>query len=75
LIYFRDLLDPSKVNLNIREDKTRGIYIQDVTESFVTEEDDVYELMKLGNSNRAISATNMNEGYLLYINKILDLNI
>lgn len=23
----RDLLDPSKINLNIREDKTRGIYI------------------------------------------------
>ena len=51
------------MNLNIREDKTRGIYIQDVTESYVSDENDVYELMKLGNSNRAIAATNMNEGY------------
>jgi kinesin family protein 5 len=28
----------------------------------VSQEDDVYQLMEEGNSNRAISATNMNEG-------------
>lgn len=58
----RDLLEVSKSDLKIREDKNRGIYIQDVTETYVSEETDVYNLMKLGNSNRAISATNMNEG-------------
>lgn len=58
----RDLLEVSKNDLKIREDKNRGIYIQDVTETYVSEESDVYDLMKLGNSNRAISATNMNEG-------------
>lgn len=58
----RDLLDISKTDLKIREDKNRGIYIQDVTESYVSEEDEVYNLMKIGNSNRAISATQMNEG-------------
>lgn len=58
----RDLLEVSKSDLKIREDKNRGIYIQDVTETYVSEESDVYGLMKLGNSNRAISATNMNEG-------------
>lgn len=58
----RDLLDISKVDLKIREDKTRGIYIDNVTESYVAGEEDVYSLMKAGNSNRAISATNMNEG-------------
>jgi kinesin family protein 5 len=46
----------------VREDKNRGIYIQDVTEKYVSEENEVYEIMKLGNSNRSISATNMNEG-------------
>lgn len=58
----RDLLDISKTDLKIREDKSRGIYIQDVTETYVSEEIEVYNLMRIGNSNRAISATQMNEG-------------
>jgi kinesin family protein 5 len=58
----RDLICPEKINLKVREDKGRGVYIEDVTESYVSEEKDVYDLMRLGNSNRAISATNMNEG-------------
>lgn len=58
----RDLLAPEKINLKIRQDKQKGIHIEDATESYVTEEKDIFDLMKLGNSNRAISATNMNEG-------------
>ena len=58
----KDLLCPDKTNLKIREDKARGVYIEDVTEQYVAEEKDVYELMKVGNANRAICATNMNEG-------------
>lgn len=58
----RDLLAPDKMNLKIRQDKQKGIYIEDVTESYVTEEKDIFDLMRLGSSNRAISATNMNEG-------------
>lgn len=38
----RDLMDISKTNLQIREDKTRGIYIQDVTESYIVDESDVH---------------------------------
>ena len=58
----RDLLDKEKTNLKIREDKTRGIYIQDATESYVSDQSNVYDLMEIGNNNRAIAATNMNEG-------------
>jgi len=58
----RDLMEVSKNDLKIREDKSRGIYIQDVTESYVISEMEVYDMMRLGNNNRAISATNMNEG-------------
>jgi len=57
----RDLLNPKKVNLKIREDKTRGIYIEDVTESYVSDENDVYDFMRYGHCNRATSTTNMNE--------------
>lgn len=58
----RDLLDITKTDLKIREDKNRGIYIQDVTETYVSEENEIYNLMRIGTSNRAISATQMNEG-------------
>lgn len=56
----KDLLDPNKDNLKIHEEKSKGIYIQDVTESYVAEESEVYEIMKHGNSNRAVANTNMN---------------
>jgi len=57
----RDLLDVSKVDLKIREKKEKGIYIEDVTEKFVSSEQEVYSLMNMGNSNRSVSATNMNQ--------------
>lgn len=58
----RDLISPEKYNLKIREDRARGIYIEDITEAYVSQESEVFELMKIGSANRAISATNMNEG-------------
>jgi len=58
----RDLLNPEKVNLKIHEDKSRGVYIADLTEEYVSEESEVYQLMKLGSSNREVGSTNMNEG-------------
>ena len=57
----KDLISPEKHNLKIREDRARGIYIEDVTEAYVSQESEVFELMRLGNAHRAISATNMNE--------------
>ncbi len=57
----KDLLDPTKDNLKIHEEKGKGVYVADVTEQYVAEDDEVYEIMKQGNKSRAISATNMNE--------------
>jgi kinesin family protein 5 len=34
----KDLMDPKKTNLKIHEDKVKGIYIEDVTETYVGEE-------------------------------------
>ena len=56
----KDLLDPTKTNLKIHEDKMRGIYIADVTEEYVGDDDEVYALMSTGNDNRAIGVTDMN---------------
>lgn len=56
----KDLLDPKKINLNIHQDKENGIHIEDVTETYVTDEKEVYQIMNLGNDNRSIGVTNMN---------------
>ena len=56
----KDLLDISKTNLKIHEDKTRGVYIDDVTEKYVSCDNDVYDVMKFGLENRNVGSTNMN---------------
>lgn len=58
----KDLLDVSKVNLKVHEDRTRGVYIADLTEEYVSSGEEVYELMKIGSSNREVGFTQMNAG-------------
>ena len=58
----RDLLNPIKTNLKVHEDKSRGVYIADLTEQYVSDEAEVYQLMKVGTANREVAATQMNEG-------------
>ena len=56
----RDLLNSSKDNLKIHEEKGKGVYIADITEEYVVNDHEVYNLMKQGNANRSVTATNMN---------------
>mgnify|MGYP002368571912 FL=1 len=56
----RDLLDVSKSDLKIRSDKKKGIYIEDLTENYISEPEEVFDMMKIAQVNRAICATNMN---------------
>jgi len=57
----RDLLDVSKTNLAVHEDKNRVPYVKGVTERFVSSPDEVFEIMEEGKNNRHIAVTNMNE--------------
>uniref|UniRef100_A0A2P2HY08 Kinesin-like protein n=1 Tax=Hirondellea gigas TaxID=1518452 RepID=A0A2P2HY08_9CRUS len=57
----RDLLDVSKVNLAVHEDKNRVTYVKGATERFVSSPEEVFEVIELGKSNRHIAVTNMNE--------------
>ena len=59
---FKDLLDTSMVDLKIHEDKTRGVFIEGLTEHYVSSEQDVLELLSLGNGNREVAYTKMNAG-------------
>lgn len=57
----RDLLDVSKTNLSVHEDKNRATYVKGATERFVTCPEEVMEVIDEGKSNRHIAVTNMNE--------------
>ncbi|XP_037953601.1 kinesin heavy chain [Teleopsis dalmanni] len=57
----RDLLDVSKVNLSVHEDKNRVPFVKGATERFVSSPEDVFEVIEEGKSNRHIAVTNMNE--------------
>eukprot|EP00462_Mataza_sp_D1_P017353 CAMPEP_0175160044 /NCGR_PEP_ID=MMETSP0087-20121206/23779_1 /TAXON_ID=136419 /ORGANISM="Unknown Unknown, Strain D1" /LENGTH=530 /DNA_ID=CAMNT_0016448201 /DNA_START=20 /DNA_END=1609 /DNA_ORIENTATION=- len=56
----RDLLDPTRTNLKIREtDKT--VWIQDISEHFVLSNEQVLDLLQQGGENRAMATTSMND--------------
>ncbi|CAB4057558.1 KIF5 [Lepeophtheirus salmonis] len=57
----RDLLDPSKVNLAVHEDKNKAVYVKGATERFVSSPEEVLEAIEEGKSNRHVAVTNMNE--------------
>ena len=55
-----DLLDTTKQNLKIRENKSKGVYIADLSETYVTGDFDVHELLRIGNQNRQVGESQMN---------------
>merc|ERR1712223_1439638 len=57
----RDLLDPSKVNLAVHEDKNKSVYVKGATERFVSSPEEVLEVIEEGKSNRHVAVTDMNE--------------
>jgi kinesin family protein 5 len=58
----KDLLDTAKINLKIHEDKARGVFIDGLSEHYVSADNEVYELMSVGSNNREVAYTNMNSG-------------
>ncbi|VFQ78322.1 unnamed protein product [Cuscuta campestris] len=55
-----DLLDPSSTNLMLREDITKGVYVENLSEFEVQTVGDILKLLSQGSSNRRVAATNMN---------------
>jgi len=59
----RDLLDrtKTKVNLEVRVDLQRGVYVDGATEVVVSSKEEMKTLMEQGSHRRHVSATGMNE--------------
>lgn len=55
-----DLLEPNRKNLQIREDTKTGVYVENLTEEYVSSVADVKQLALRGLSNRRVGATSMN---------------
>ncbi|XP_013867455.1 kinesin heavy chain isoform 5C [Austrofundulus limnaeus] len=57
----RDLLDVSKMNLAVHEDKNRVPYVKGCTERFVSSPEEMMDVIDEGKANRHVAVTNMNE--------------
>ncbi|CAD8140294.1 unnamed protein product [Paramecium octaurelia] len=56
-----DLLRPDHQQLNIREDKKRGVFVENLSEWAVRSPPEIYQLMRRGNSKRVTASTRMND--------------
>ncbi|PRQ32083.1 putative plus-end-directed kinesin ATPase [Rosa chinensis] len=55
-----DLLDPTMRNLEIKDDPKNGLYVENLTEEYVTSYEDVTQLLIKGLSSRKVGATSTN---------------
>ena len=58
----RDLLDPGNDNLQVQQERLRGITVAHATEVPVGSEAELVQVMQQGISNRAVASTAMNAG-------------
>ena len=58
----KDLIDPSRKDLKVQEDKARGVYIAGLSEYYVNSGEELLRYMDLGQKNREVGFTLMNAG-------------
>ncbi|KAI0748225.1 kinesin heavy chain [Daedaleopsis nitida] len=56
----RDLLAPQNDNLQVHEEKNKGVYVKNLSDYYVSSAREVYEIMRQGGAARVVSYTNMN---------------
>ncbi|KAG8901134.1 hypothetical protein FRB99_005550, partial [Tulasnella sp. 403] len=56
----RDLMAPQNDNLQIHEEKSKGVYVKGLSDYYVGSAAEVYEIMRQGGTARVVTATNMN---------------
>lgn len=55
-----DLLDPGQRNLEIKDDPKNGLYVENLTEEYVSSYEDVTQLLIKGLSSKKVGATSIN---------------
>ncbi|TKA82564.1 hypothetical protein B0A55_01193 [Friedmanniomyces simplex] len=57
----RDLLVPANDNLPIHEDAKQGVYVKGLQRVYVSDIAEVYRILEIGATARAVASTNMNQ--------------
>ena len=52
-------------NLQIHEEKSKGIYVKNLSDFYVSNAREVYEIMRQGGAARAVSSTSTHKPHLL----------
>lgn len=55
-----DLLDLTRRNLKLRENRNKGVFIEHVTERYISRTEEGYQLLAYGLENRSVGCTQMN---------------
>jgi hypothetical protein len=56
----RDLLNIDKTDLKIKEAPRKGIYIENLTEVCVVNEDELFQVLEMGDRVRTVGMTKVN---------------
>eukprot|EP00026_Physarum_polycephalum_P001526 Phypoly_transcript_01528.p1 GENE.Phypoly_transcript_01528~~Phypoly_transcript_01528.p1 ORF type:complete len:1080 (+),score=256.77 Phypoly_transcript_01528:75-3314(+) len=56
----KDLLNPKNADIKIRESPQKGVWVDGLTEEFVTSEQDIADLITIGDNAKSVSSTGMN---------------
>ena len=67
-----DLLDPGNNNLQVQQERLRGITVANATEVPVGSEAELVQVMQQGIGNRAVASTAMNAGCSTHSNLMQD---
>ena len=61
----RDLINKKNTNLNIKKDDINGIYIEDLSEHYVSTQEEIISLLEIANNNKlqSYTYTNLNDNY------------
>ena len=57
----QDLLHPNNANLRIREEKNGEVYVQGLSDEYVSSAEDILHLLAVGEKSRTVASTDMNE--------------
>ena len=53
--------------MKVREEKTKGVWVEGATETYVSSEQEVLDVIRIGTSNRAIAETSMSHSLLFSV--------
>jgi kinesin family protein 5 len=56
----KDLLAPNSGPLRVRETPQQGVWVENLSSIYVSSQDEIYELLRVGEQSRAVSSTDMN---------------